>query len=65
MNEVTQWFPPEIMPKHKGHYQRDWSLDYLIESPDYFDGQYWYLVEDENKFSLPNDKPWRGIANKS
>lgn len=65
MNEVTEWFEPEIKPVRKGMYQRNWECHHLTEQSDYFDGDDWYVIGGIDMMSPSiNNLQWRGLANK-
>ncbi len=67
MAAVTQWFPTHIKPARAGFYQRDWSEKSLINHPDYFDGECWWIMSEDLRRKLSKariKRKWRGLAEK-
>lgn len=70
---LTQWFAPNVMPVHKGVYQRGvptFSNNMTVYA--YWDGMNWYVssstvqgarrYKSQRKVSVLNHASWRGIA---
>jgi len=66
----TDWFPADVGPVHKGWYERDWNgICTGNEVFDYWDGVDWFYGDGSLplravEYSAPNNKKWRGLAEK-
>lgn len=62
--KLTDWFPPEVLPARPGWYQREWPSRPSSATPDFFDGQNWFIGYNWRpyKYPLPVPLRWRGLA---
>lgn len=69
--ELTDWFPPNVLPARAGWYLREYSEHatgtWMDDSPDYFDGEHWYYGDGEGWCAPrpeagPPNLRWRGLA---
>lgn len=62
--KLTDWFPPEVLPARPGWYQREWPSHPSSATPDFFDGQNWFIGYNWRpyKYPLPVPLRWRGLA---
>lgn len=66
--KLTDWFQPDVLPARPGWYQREYKVKWLINVPDYFDGENWYYGDGEGSYYQrlgeigPSNLRWRGLA---
>lgn len=62
----TPWFPGDVKPVRVGWYQREYTgTGDVIDTPDWFDGEKWYLGMRGGKSTLPaftQGRRWRGLT---
>lgn len=64
-DQLTDWFPPEVTPKRRGWYERDWGHDSMCMDYDYWDGRQWHYGCGKNRRTAGiamNNRRWRGLA---
>jgi hypothetical protein len=59
----TEWFAGDVRPVHVGLYERNYHND-LVNSPDYWDGEYWRYCAASGIVAAMQRRPWRGLAEK-
>lgn len=72
--KLTDWFEPDVKPKLKGVYQRNYeeASDYVAIEYANFDGKHWWRLGHTpqgalNRGNTPSRAqalPWRGLAEK-
>lgn len=70
--KLTDWFEPDVKPKLKGVYQRNYKDESSYVSTAYanFDGKFWFrlgytpqgALDRGNAPSRAQELPWRGLA---
>lgn len=64
--KLTPWFPSEVKPARKGHYERDYGFG-DEDIADYWDGNNWWICPVDDPLDLTtstSNLPWRGLAKK-
>lgn len=55
--KLTDWFPPEVPPARPGWYQREWPSHPSSATPDFFDGQNWFIGFNWRPYKYPLTVP--------
>lgn len=60
---LTEWFPANVKPALPGWYEREYGIEWMAKSHDYWNGRYW-LVGDGKvaRVRASSDMRWRGLA---